>query len=119
MSEFSILPYTRNRKLGLKTLGKESPRFPRFPRFPSFRLTEVIFKRKKYPFKINFQKKVIKRKLEKEIFIYFFKIKKRIKKLLLGRKLPYAHDCHFCHGEFLHAVYFQLFYLSTRMFLLW
>ena len=32
--EFSILPYSQNRKLGFKNLGKK---FPRFPRFPSFR----------------------------------------------------------------------------------
>ena len=35
--EFSILPYSRNRKLGFGILGKKFPRFPRFPRFPSFR----------------------------------------------------------------------------------
>ena len=36
ISEFSILPYSQNRKLGFKNLGKKFPRFPRFPRFPSF-----------------------------------------------------------------------------------
>ena len=35
--EFSILPYSQNRKLRFKNLGKKFPRFPRFPRFPSFR----------------------------------------------------------------------------------
>ena len=34
ISEFSILPYSQNRKLGFEILGKK---FPRFPRFPSFR----------------------------------------------------------------------------------
>ena len=34
ISKFSILPYSQNRKLGLKNLGKK---FPSFPRFPSFR----------------------------------------------------------------------------------
>ena len=34
ISEFSILPYNQNRKLGFKNIGKK---FPRFPRFPSFR----------------------------------------------------------------------------------
>ena len=33
ISEFSTLPYSQNRKLGFKNLGKK---FPRFPRFPSF-----------------------------------------------------------------------------------
>ena len=28
-----ILPYSQNRKLGLKNLGKKIPRFPRFPSF--------------------------------------------------------------------------------------
>ena len=37
ISEFSVLPYSKNRKLGYKYLGKIFPRFPRFPRFPSFR----------------------------------------------------------------------------------
>ena len=37
ISEFSILPYSQNRKLGFKNLGKEFPRFLRFLRFPSFR----------------------------------------------------------------------------------
>ena len=37
ISEFSILPYSQNRKLGFKDLAKKFPRFPRFPRFPSFR----------------------------------------------------------------------------------
>ena len=32
VSEFLILPYSQNRKLGFKNL----PRFPRFPIFPSF-----------------------------------------------------------------------------------
>ena len=35
--EFSILPYSQNRKLGFKNLGKKFPRFPRFSRFRSFR----------------------------------------------------------------------------------
>ena len=35
--EFSILPYSQNRKLRFKNLGKKFPRFPRCPRFPSFR----------------------------------------------------------------------------------
>ena len=34
ISEFSILPYSQNRKLGFEILGKK---FPRFPRFLSFR----------------------------------------------------------------------------------
>ena len=34
VSEFSVLPYSQDRKLGFKNLGKK---FPRFPRFPSFR----------------------------------------------------------------------------------
>ena len=34
ISEFSILPYNQNQKLGFKNLRKK---FPRFPRFPSFR----------------------------------------------------------------------------------
>ena len=34
ISEFMILPYSQNRKLGFKNLGKKSPRFPRFPKFP-------------------------------------------------------------------------------------
>ena len=33
ITEFSILPYSQNRKLGFKNLDKK---FPRFPRFPSF-----------------------------------------------------------------------------------
>ena len=33
ISEFSILPYSQNRKLGFKNLGKKIPRFPRFPSF--------------------------------------------------------------------------------------
>ena len=33
VSEFSILPYSQNRKLGFKNLGKKIPRFPRFPSF--------------------------------------------------------------------------------------
>ena len=37
VSEFLILPYSQNRKLGIKNLGKKFPRFPRFPIFPSFR----------------------------------------------------------------------------------
>ena len=37
ISEFSILSYSQNRKLGLEILGKIFPRFLRFPRFPSFR----------------------------------------------------------------------------------
>ena len=37
ISEFSILPYSKNRKLGYKYLGKTFPTFPRFLRFPSFR----------------------------------------------------------------------------------
>ena len=36
VSEFSILPYSQNRKLAFKNLEKKFPRFPRFPRFPSF-----------------------------------------------------------------------------------
>ena len=34
VSEFSILPYAQNRKLGFRNLGKK---FPRFPKLPSFR----------------------------------------------------------------------------------
>ena len=30
VSEFSILPYSQNRKLGFKNLGKRCPRFPSF-----------------------------------------------------------------------------------------
>ena len=41
-SEFSILPYSQNRKLGFKNLGKKFPRIPRFPRFPSFRPDRTI-----------------------------------------------------------------------------
>ena len=37
MSDFSILSYSRNRKLGFKKRGKKIPRFPRFSRFPNFR----------------------------------------------------------------------------------
>ena len=37
VSEFSILPYSQNRKLRFKNLGKKFLRFPRFPSFPSFR----------------------------------------------------------------------------------
>ena len=33
VSEFSILPYSPNRKLGFKNLGKKIPRFPSFPSF--------------------------------------------------------------------------------------
>ena len=36
ISKFSILPYSQNRKLGFKNLGKKLPSFPRFPSFPSF-----------------------------------------------------------------------------------
>ena len=41
-SEFSYvqvfdLPYSQNRKLGFKNLGKKIPSFPRFQSFPSFR----------------------------------------------------------------------------------
>ena len=35
--KFSILPYSRNQKLGFKNIGKRFPRFVRFLRFPSFR----------------------------------------------------------------------------------
>ena len=35
--KFSILPYSQNRKLGFKNLGKKFPSFPGFPSFPSFR----------------------------------------------------------------------------------
>ena len=37
ISELSILPYSQNRKLGFKNLGKKFPRLSRLPRFPSFR----------------------------------------------------------------------------------
>ena len=37
VSKFSILPYSQNRKLGFKNLGKKFPIFLRFPSFPSFR----------------------------------------------------------------------------------
>ena len=37
ISELSILPYSQNRKLEFKNLGKKFPRFSRLPRFPSFR----------------------------------------------------------------------------------
>ena len=37
ISKFSILPYSQNRKLAFKNLGKKIPSFPRFPSFPSFR----------------------------------------------------------------------------------
>ena len=37
MSDFSILSYSRNRKLGFKERGKKIPRFPRLSRFPNFR----------------------------------------------------------------------------------
>ena len=33
ISEFSILPWSQNRKLGFKNLGKKCPRFPRFQSF--------------------------------------------------------------------------------------
>ena len=36
ISEFLILPYSQNRKLGFKNLGKKFPRFLRFLRFPNF-----------------------------------------------------------------------------------
>ena len=36
-SEFSILPYSQNRKLVFKNLGKKFEKFLRFPGFPSFR----------------------------------------------------------------------------------
>ena len=36
MSEFSILPYSQNLKLGLKNLGKKFPRFPNFRPDPFF-----------------------------------------------------------------------------------
>ena len=36
VSEFSILPYSQNQKLGFKNLGKK------FPRFPSFRPGQYI-----------------------------------------------------------------------------
>ena len=36
ISEFSILPYSQNKKLGFEILVKKFLRFPRFPRFPSF-----------------------------------------------------------------------------------
>ena len=36
-SEFSILPYSQNRKLGFEILAEKFPRLLRFPRFPSFR----------------------------------------------------------------------------------
>ena len=36
-SEFSILPYSQNQKLGFKNLGKFFSRFLTFLRFPSFR----------------------------------------------------------------------------------
>ena len=37
ISKFTILPYTQNRKLGFKNLGKKFPSFPRFPSFSRFR----------------------------------------------------------------------------------
>ena len=37
ISEFSILPYSQNRKLGFEILAEKFPRLLRFPRFPSFR----------------------------------------------------------------------------------
>ena len=36
ISEFSILPYSQNKKLGFEILVKKILRFPRFPSFPSF-----------------------------------------------------------------------------------
>ena len=36
ITEFSILPYSQNRKLGFQNLGKKNPRFPILLRFPSF-----------------------------------------------------------------------------------
>ena len=40
--ESSILPYSRNRKLGFKNLGKKFPTFLRFPRFLSFRIGPLV-----------------------------------------------------------------------------
>ena len=38
ISEFFIFPYSQNRKLRFKNLGKKILRFPRFLSFSSFRL---------------------------------------------------------------------------------
>ena len=44
-SSFRLCPKAKNRKLGIKNLGKKFPRFARFPTFPSFRpdLIEIDF----------------------------------------------------------------------------
>ena len=56
ISEFSILPYSQNRKLGFENLGKKFPRIPRFPIFWVFDLAVKlvnIFFWKLHVFKIN------------------------------------------------------------------
>ena len=44
ISQFSIFPYSQNRKFGFKNLGKKFPRFPRLSRFLIFRTGRFLSK---------------------------------------------------------------------------